>query len=139
MRYLRKFIEGKEYITKETLKDMCDSYLSYMKDNGFDINIAYSKYKDNVSFYIDITKFNRQKSFFLRQSYNWSDVSVDLIPFLNILNTKYDLKDILLSKYNGGSFSNFSINDVLNDVVNGTTDCIKIEIGKGIDDGLFNK
>ena len=86
MKYLRKFNEG---VSEEDIRDFCESSFAYLMDEGFTIKIfsdsrPFSTLRSG-EFNIWLQKDNA-KSFF-----KWDDVKDYYIPFLQLLNNRYDI------------------------------------------------
>lgn len=94
MRFLRKFNEA---VNKKELKEFCEEYLAYLIDEGFEIEIVS---EDGLEF-VHISKpqsffeVDREDETFGRryQTFQWSEVKDQFIPFLKMLETNYNLED----------------------------------------------
>lgn len=95
MRYLRRFNES----LGNELKDLCDDYLAYLKDDNFKVNIIH---KPSGVEELCIFKSGQGVNLF-----TWDDVKYDIIPFLDILSKNYWILDTLPS-YITASFENLT-------------------------------
>ena len=104
MKYLKKF-EGLEettnfnsFLTKlDDLKQLCDGQLATLYDEGFELDYLVTKVTDPNNdrdrgfvldcLHIQLNKFRRDG----RYSFKWVDVKDYYIPFLKLLNNRYDL------------------------------------------------
>jgi hypothetical protein len=90
MRYLKYFEANVHPIQKE-LQEFCDNNLAYLIDIGFDFEISEYFY-DNNGLYETRFKINLYKNESgFRTWYKWSEINDDFIPFLTILNSKYNI------------------------------------------------
>ena len=92
MRYLKYFEANVHPIQKE-LQEFCDNNLAYLIDIGFDVEISEYLY-DNNGMYETRFEIKLQKSF---NWYTWSQINDDFIPFLTVLNSKYDIIKIKMN------------------------------------------
>ncbi len=129
MRYIKGFNES---LNRVELKEFCDMYLSYLLDKPhFNLNILSSseeistiKINDNI----DFDTFSGDKIF------NWSDVSDDFIPFIEVLDKSYKIESIYIFKY-GMSFrdtglKSYSINELRNLPYDTKMKSIEISVSK---------
>jgi hypothetical protein len=127
MKYLKTF-EGKsnEYRIMSTthIKKFCEDNLAYLLDSGF-ILIVDRDSRDSSNYEIVILKDKPTDTF------SWSDIKYDFIPFFEILDIEYDIISVSGSSYNGYDNSGyvkfttkrktgpnefrFKKNDILND------------------------
>lgn len=104
MRYLRKFNEG---VSAEDIRDFCESSFAYLMDEGFNIKIFSS---DDPYTSLPKGQFNiwlqkdNAKSFF-----KWDDVKDYYIPFLQLLDNRYDIGG-MKEVSNWGGYSTSSTN-----------------------------
>lgn len=99
MKYLRKFNEGNEYVSE--IKDFSNNYLSYLLDEGFIVKVKeeFGSYLITISTDPSIYTNPNFLNFDIRRygvkniphpkSFEWSDVSDYLIPFLIKLKENY--------------------------------------------------
>ncbi len=125
MKHLRKFNETK---IGDSVKEFCDNYLSFLKDNGFTCYVN----GNNFNTHITITKTSND---FNVLRFKYSDIADDFIPFLNLLSKKYKISfnnvglntykpQRKLSEYN----RLFSIDQILNNEVPEDASCQSIWI-----------
>lgn len=102
MKHLRKYNESK--VNLEEVKDFCEMHLAYLTDMGyyFDFNTH-----SDVYYSIWITK---------NPYFRWLDIKDYFIPFLTVLDEKYDLYNQVIFE-GAASDSFFKIEEVLNDEV----------------------
>lgn len=86
MKYLRKFNEG---VSTEDIRDFCESSFAYLMDEGFTIKIFSS---DDPRTSLPKGQFNiwLQKDN-ARSFFKWDDVKDYYIPFLQLLDNRYDI------------------------------------------------
>jgi hypothetical protein len=125
MKYLMRFNET----IADDINKLCDDYLSFLKDNGFTCNVDnFNKYTKYLSIYKGYDEWKKVR-------FNWSEVSDDFIPFLELLHNKYKIA------FNTVSFSGyepirklsqynklFSIGEILNGEVPYNASCESIDI-----------
>ena len=112
MKYLRRFNESSEYdweLEKEDFQDFCDTYLAYLIDDEFKIDlIDFEKPKKTFCF----TKVGEKGGWIYNPDvrandpFDWDEVKDTFIPFLSFLKKKYD--DIY---YIGGLATSSQIGD----------------------------
>lgn len=136
MRYLKTFESKTE---EEDIKKFCEDNLAYLIDSGFRIIIDNTKKKDyyssdifdyNYSNYYDIYLIKDK----LNDSFQWSDIKYDFIPFFEELNRKYEILPVSnrtgyvnakdtgyvkfkTKRYTGQDLFCFSKDDILNDKI----------------------
>ena len=92
--YIDIFLSGEKDILneslspKEELEDFCDTYLSYLTDEGFSIEYEelYGGHCTNIT--IRHSKRDKNKYF---HDFSWDEVKDRFIPFLHILSKEYKL------------------------------------------------
>jgi hypothetical protein len=75
MKYLKRFVEK---LSEEDLQELCDNYLTFLKDKGFTIKVG--------SLTILIAKVNNENDWL--DTFYISDVIDDLFPFVELLMSK---------------------------------------------------
>jgi hypothetical protein len=126
MRYLKYFESNVHPIQKE-LQEFCDNNLAYLIDIGFDVEIS-EYYYDNNGMYE--TRFEiklLKKDIF--SWYTWGQINDDFIPFLTILNSKYDIRlikmnhlvEVGITKIYKQSYIKFPVNHLIKDKINTET------------------
>lgn len=138
MRYLKRFNEKLDLNDKTELLDFCETSLAYLIDDGFSINCKFS----NVSAGVIIIELEKIDNLH-HTSFLWDQVKDYYIPFLQLLNNRYDI--IPYGKLKNSVFFDtffsekyFSVEDVISDRVgdfNGDesghkekTHCISIKV-----------
>lgn len=104
MKYLRKFNEG---VSTEDIRDFCESSFVYLMDEGFTIKIFSS---DDPRTSLPKGQFNiwLQKDN-ARSFFKWDDVKDYYIPFLQLLDNRYDIGG-MKEVSNWGGYSTSSTN-----------------------------
>ncbi len=120
MRYLRLFNESNDTFEDE-LQEFCDNNLAYLIDMGFKI-IVTNYYDDLNERSYEVKLYRAKKGCY--QRYSWEEINDDFIPFLTILNEKYniirikmDFLSILKNDVKRSSFITFPINKMLKDKI----------------------
>ena len=120
MRHLKRFNEDvidPTKLHKEDLQDFCETYLSYLLDDGFEVHIV----EHNFCCSINIHKTGYPvgwKSNVTSIGFKWEDISDRFIPFLKVLYDNYvsfTNKCIKLETANGMT-TNVYISDFLNNM-----------------------
>ena len=74
-----------EAISQEEIKDFCEMYLSYLLDDGYALDFRESGRITQI----DLTKPSND-------SFNWDEIKDRFIPFLQMLDKQYDVKDNMI-------------------------------------------
>jgi hypothetical protein len=74
---------------KEAIKEICDNYLAYLKDDGFIVRIVRSV-PDAFFVYIGLDGFNQDGQ---RDYFSWNSVKNHLIPFFHYLVKDFTIQD----------------------------------------------
>lgn len=98
MKHLKRFNERSYYFNINVVREFCEESLAYLLDDG--LTIRTHDNMDNV-ICINIDSNNLM----------WSDVKDSFIPFLIIINDKYNIRRIQ------HAYSNSSIEYTLNDLI----------------------
>ena len=77
MKYLKKFNESNSF--KKEIENFCEENLAYLIDAGFLLSYTGTD-RINIILYSHI-----------KETFKWSDIVDDFVPFLQILNKKYEL------------------------------------------------
>ena len=77
MKYIKLF----EDLFEDNLQDFCDTYLAYLKDEGFNIYINSSGWFDGRG---EISIFQRNQDGFILDDFYWDEVKDHVIPFLQM-------------------------------------------------------
>lgn len=117
MKHLKRFNES---LSKQDLKDFCESSLAYMLDDDFKIscdNMIIHKFqpsKIQTAFMITITKLDGWEPFF------YPDYKDHLIPFIQLLSRRYTLESftndnkVIMWDYNNKRWVGFTLDQILN-------------------------
>jgi hypothetical protein len=95
MRYLKKFNEA---ISQEDLKDFCEQYLAYLLDEGYVLDFRLSGRVTQIEFTRPNTD-RKTRSFTVRNGdvlvdwMDWDVIKDHFIPFLQMLDREYDIKE----------------------------------------------
>lgn len=117
MRYLKSFNEKLGLNNKTELLDFCETSLAYLIDDGFSINCKFG----NVSAGVIIIELEKIDN--LNHSFLWDQVKDYYIPFLQLLNNRYDIIPYSNRVKNNVCFDTFfsevyfSVEDVISDRV----------------------
>ncbi len=87
MKYLKKFNENLSSDFTLDLKEFCESYLAYLLDEGFEVDVQHrynntKEYKHDYHF-ITIKKLGKLSK--------WEEIKDYFIPFISILSKEYKL------------------------------------------------
>ncbi len=113
MKYIKLFEDHFE----NNIQDFCDTYLAYLKDEGFDIYINSSGWFDGQG---EITILRRNENGFILDDYSWDEVRDHVIPFLQMLYKEYNYDksiDKILFFTSSAKTISKSLDDVINDKV----------------------
>ena len=146
--YIDIFLSGeKEQINeslspKEELEDFCDTYLSYLTDEGF--YIEYEELYGGHSTNVTIRHSKREDSRY-SHDFSWDEVKDRFIPFLQMLSKEYELFNFHHEDFNCKrnqvvcmrrlddllSCDYYSYEDVIKDTINADfLFYIKLKVGK---------
>ena len=127
MKYIKKFNESENKIHQwkvDEIKKFCNENLAYLIDSGF--NMRYFEYPE----WLSVTLHKNGKLF------KWEEVVDDVVPFLQVINTKYGLvklkstsnRDnnkectVVFSDYKGSQSYKYTLSDLVNDITTGIVD-----------------
>lgn len=97
MKHLRKFNESK-FSLREDLQEFCDTYLAYLYDEGFkiDLNDLPNSWEPDFHATGSMTKLIRitkpSPDMGYRVNFYWKDIEDNFIPFIEVLQQKYYLR-----------------------------------------------
>jgi hypothetical protein len=83
MKYIKLF----EDLFEDELQDFCDTYLAYLKDDGFNVYINSAGWTDGQG---EITILRRNEDGFTLDEFSWDEVKDHFIPFLQMLYKEYN-------------------------------------------------
>ena len=106
MRYLKRFNESVDI--ESQLRDFSESYLAYLLDDDYRINIGCNEYASDKIFLINLCKVDDAVI-----DFTWLDVKDSYIPFLHMLNREYDIIDDVIEFYDGYDDLEFDIETIL--------------------------
>jgi hypothetical protein len=89
MKYIKLF----EDLFEDELQDFCDTYLAYLKDEGFNVYINSAGWKDGeitISYPSDGVYNPFRKINFMLDDFSWDVVKDHFIPFLQMLYKEYN-------------------------------------------------
>lgn len=99
MRYLKRFNESVDL--ESQLRDFSESYLAYLLDDGYRIQVSPTNLKTQFLVRLDkIVELNEEE--YDNNDFTWLDVKDSYIPFLHMLNRDYDIIDDVIEFYDGG-------------------------------------
>ena len=91
MKHLKKFNESLEPNDVEELKDFCENCLAYLLDDGYNVSVTSRdqvKYPDKPYIIVSLGLLEPRKFY-------WNDVKDYYIPFLQMLQRRYELQSFL--------------------------------------------
>ena len=107
MKHLKKFNESREELKlqKEELQDFCEMYLSYLIDEGFELNIREHNASDSwpsvgnkdypeLGYQTNYFRVSFYKTDYSLPDFLWEEVSDRFIPFVKYLIDNYNLLKI---------------------------------------------
>jgi hypothetical protein len=107
MKHLKKFNESREELKlqKEELQDFCEMYLSYLIDEGFELNIREHNASDSwpsvgnkdypeLGYQTNYFRVSFYKTDYSLPDFLWEEVSDRFIPFIKYLKDNYNLLKI---------------------------------------------
>lgn len=112
MKHLRVFNESLNEDEVEELKDFCETSLAYLLDEGFEVVFESRWEMSEIVKYVTLRKED--------DLFNWDSVKDHYIPFLQVLEKKYELsdfftrvgdKDLYVQFYTNKIDNNFSKNN----------------------------
>ena len=119
MRYLKRFNEA---ISQEDIKDFCEQYLAYLLDDGYVLDFRESGRVTQID--LVKPKYNTQYGNWVPGAggtvdwMDWEHIKDRFIPFLQILDKQYDVKDnLIFFQIRGGAQVKMSFQDVIDDKV----------------------
>ncbi len=137
MKYLKRFesISGGDYL--DGLKEFCNTYLSYLVDNGFSLKFTHSN-DDETAINIVIYKHSTPERS-LDAIFKWVDIKDDLIPFIEVLSKNYDIYQIMVEGRFGHA-KECRLDEILNDKIDGILSTLPkyTEYGRSDDEILNN-
>jgi len=88
MRFLKRFNEDLQPDEVEELKDFCNSSLAYLLDEGYEIDVYEDTWRKDIRVFKINLNLPRQEEYDL---FYWNDVKNYYIPFLQMLERRYEL------------------------------------------------
>jgi hypothetical protein len=97
-----RYIKTNEQFEDDRLQKFCNQYLAYLIDDGLRVNVMrymLSADEKNSNFLrsdeniIDINFLSMKTS-------NWSDIKDDIIPFITILDSRFNINTIFIGCFN---------------------------------------
>ena len=82
MKYIKLF----EDLFEDNLQDFCDTYLAYLKDEGFNIYINPMGNRTEITIYLRDFRYGGNP-------FEWDNVKDHIIPFLEMLRKNYNTND----------------------------------------------
>ena len=102
---------------RQAIKEICDDYLAYLKDDGFIVRIVRSV-SDSFFVYIGLDGFNQNGQ---RDYFSWLSVKNHLIPFFHYLMKDFTIQD------NPKGNNQRGISFVCYDTFNDTNESVKVD------------
>jgi hypothetical protein len=81
-----RYIKTNEEFEDDKLQKFCNQYLAYLIDDGLRVNVA-----DETD---ETTLINI--NFLPMKTSNWSDIKHDIIPFITILDSRFNINTIFM-------------------------------------------
>lgn len=97
MRYIKTFESHddedyeNEKIFRKELQIFCDGYLAYIFDDGFSVSLTEKNHKYEYRVRLMKLVKARTASLYEKAEFDWNDIKEDFIPFLEMLNTSYNI------------------------------------------------
>ena len=94
MKHLKKFNESLQPVEVDELKDFCETSLAYLLDDGYQVSVSM---RDKVKYpekQHTIVSFGLKGNMGYRL-FDWNDVKDYYIPFLQMLQRRYELQSFL--------------------------------------------
>ena len=93
MKHLKKFNESLQSDEVDELKDFCETSLAYLLDDGYNVSLSIRdqvKYpgRNHIIVSLGLPEENYAVGY---QKFNWNDVKDYFIPFLQMLQRRYEL------------------------------------------------
>jgi hypothetical protein len=93
MKHLKRFNESLQSDEVEQLKDFCETSLAYLLDDGYNVSLSIRdqvKYpgRNHIIVSLGLPEENYAVGY---QKFNWNDVKDYYIPFLQMLQRRYEL------------------------------------------------
>jgi hypothetical protein len=93
MKHLKKFNESLQSDEVDELKDFCETSLAYLLDDGYNVSLSIRdqvKYpgRNHIIVSLGLPEENYAVGY---QKFNWNDVKDYYIPFLQMLQRRYEL------------------------------------------------
>ena len=82
MKYIKLF----EDLFEDNLQDFCDTYLAYLKDEGFNVYINPMGNRTEITIYLRDFRYGGNP-------FEWDNVKDHIIPFLEMLRKNYNTND----------------------------------------------
>ena len=98
---------------EEEVKKLSEGSLSFLFDKGFDAYIT--NVESNIL--IELSKYDKiDEDTVDRLQYNWDEIKEEFIPFIEILNEKYSIQEIMFYEdaENDWAVDEYDIDDILN-------------------------
>ena len=117
MKYLRRIFERLTDDEYYDLKEECETYLAYLLDDEFEVDMSGIPYKSNLNsipsllFDIDIRKSDTADD----DQFLWNDVKDQVIPLIELFRKghfKYSLEKVILYFADGGTFIIYFFTDI---------------------------
>jgi hypothetical protein len=100
-----------EAISQEDIKDFCEQYLAYLLDDGYDLVFWENGRVTQIHFF-------KPKTDVLLHPIYWDQIKDHFIPFLQMLDREYDIKDnLIFFQIRGATQVKMSFQDVIDDKV----------------------
>lgn len=107
MKFLKRYSES---ILSNDIEEFCNDYLPYLLDDGFVCNFGTLDF-GRVGLVLE-KEGNTQA---IQQTFKWSDVKNDFIPFLHLLNEKYDIEFIHINRFDHRGNVNVKLDHLIDD------------------------
>ncbi len=114
MKHLKRFNESE---MGDDIQEMCDNYLSFLKDSGYRIYVNTNSLNVHIHITISYLEYDSPKL-------EWVDISDDFIQFLELLSAKYSIAydNVIFTGYEPRAYVSqynrtFKVEDVINNVV----------------------
>ena len=111
MKYLKMFNES---TNEDEFRDFCDYCLACLIDNG------YHQFVEDfgTTYKIFIERRVISNGFPVIKKFEWNDVKNEIIPFIELLSSRYKIDSIFMMRHGKGYVKQFTVDGILDDNIN---------------------
>jgi hypothetical protein len=132
MKHLKRFNESfEQQLTREELKDFCETNLAYLLDDGYEIYVKEDR--DSLLFALTIPSDISTEEDPDAGEFKWDDIKDHFIPFLTHLNNNYEIngKAQFFTNRPGETWTYYTVKEMIDDKPS-ELDCYLYEIEMSI-------